>query len=248
MASRSTAAGCKPVLAPPNSPPAGVPASTPPPTSSTTTTLPKPVEGSALGARWSDPATWGGSVPQPGEAVVVSRPVLVDVNPVVGSLRIAPGGMLTFDPDASHTLESRGNVVVQGMLMMQPSRTTVQHRLLFSGVDERRYVGGGMSPLDTDVGLWVMDNGMLHATGSPRAGWARAAAPLAAGAKSVMLDRDPTGWQIGDELTLTPSDADGYETVHVTGIAGRVVSFDLPLATARPLFDVGRGVHSGPRS
>jgi G8 domain len=244
-----TAAGCKPVLAPASPTPADVPASTVPPMSSTTTTMampmPKPSGDSGTGARWSDPATWGGSVPKPGDQVVVDHAVVLDTNPVVGSLRITPGGSLSFDPGASHVLESRGNVIVQGMLVMEPSAPAVQHRILFSGVDERKYVGGGMTPLDSDVGLWVMDNGMLHLCGSERSGWARAAAPLAAGDKAVMLDRDPTGWQVGDELTITPSDTGGYETVHVTGISGRIVSIDTALATARPLFDVGRGRQFG---
>jgi hypothetical protein len=229
-----TAAGCKPVIAP--SPSA--------PSSSTTTTSPP---GSTAGGprKWSDPATWGGAVPRTGDPVVINQPVLLDTNPVVGSLRIAPGGSLTFDPGAPHVLESRGNVIVQGMLVMEPASTTILHRLLFSGVDESRFVGGGMSPLDTDVGLWVMDNGMVHLCGTERAGWARAAGALVAGTRVAQLDRDPTGWAVGDELTITPTDGGGYETVHVAAVSGRTVTFDAPLSSARPLFDVGRGKQFG---
>jgi hypothetical protein len=216
-----TAAGCKPVFAPSS------------PTAPTTTTA-KP---SGL-SRWSDPATWGGAVPQTGDPVVVDRPVLLDANPVVGTLRIAPGGSLTFDPAASHVLESRGNFVVQGMLVMEPAQPSVSHRLLFSGVDESKFVGGGMSPLDSDVGLWVMDNGMLHICGSERAGWARSVVPITAGAKAVQLDRDPTGWRVGDELVVCPSHSPGetgdFETVRLSSLAGRIVTFDKPLAFSHP--------------
>lgn len=252
----TAAAGCRPLAAPSASPP---PSTTRPPstptssttstttsTTSTTTTTPKSDAVQTGALKWSDPGTWGGSVPGTGDTVVIDRAVLLDTNPVVGSLRIAPGGMLTFDPGASHVLESRGNVIVQGMLLMQPAQTSVQHRLLFSGVDEGKFVGGGMSPLDSDIGLWVMDDGMLHLDGSTRAGWARSIIPIAAGGRSALLDRDPTGWQIGDELAIAPSDTGGFETVHVAAISGRTVTFDSALTVARPLFDVGRGKQFGP--
>jgi hypothetical protein len=236
----TAAAGCRPA----NSPLGGA---TPTTTTSTptTTTTPRAGGSQAAGARWSDPATWGGAVPKPGDAVVVDRAVVLDTNPVVGSLRIAPGGSLTFDPDASHVLESRGNVIVQGMLVMQPAQPSTQHRVLFSGVDESKFVGGGMAPIGSDVGLWVMDDGMLHLDGSTRAGWARATEPIAAGGRSALLDRDPTGWRAGDELVVAASDGGSFETVHVAAISGRTVTFDVPIATARPLFDVGRGKQLG---
>jgi hypothetical protein len=232
-----TAAGCRPVIAP----------SRASPTSPTTTTMP-PQPGVETGPprRWSDPATWGGTVPRPGDQVVVDGSVLLDTNVVVGGLKLTPGAKLTFDPAISRVLESRGNVIVQGKLVMNPAQPTVQHRLLFSGVDESKFAGGGMAPLDSDVGLWVIGSGVLDLCGSERAGWARAAGPLAAGGNVALLDRDPTGWQVGDELVVTPSDGGAYDTVHVAAIAGRYVTFDGSVTSAHPLFDVGRGQQLGP--
>ncbi len=98
-----------------------------------------------------------------------------------------------------------------------------------------------MAPLDSDVGLWVMDNGMLDAEGADRVGWARSTTDLASGGRSLIIDRDPVGWRVGDEVVVTPTDSDGYDTARITGILGRTITLDVPAATAHPLFDAGRG-------
>jgi hypothetical protein len=84
------------------------------------------------------------------------------------------------------TVETPKNVLVRGTLRMRPGST-----LRFVGVDETRFVGGGMDPVATDVGLWVVDAGMLDIQGTPRAGWNR-------------TGTDPT-WQPGDEVLQAPT-------------------------------------------
>ena len=87
--------------------------------------------------------------------------------------RTVPAGhTLRFDPASDTTLELTGNLVVMGTLEMKP-RPGVRHTLRFVGVDEAAFVGGGMEVLDSDVGLWVMDQGRLDIEGAPRAGWNR---------------------------------------------------------------------------
>ncbi len=83
------------------------------------------------------------------------------------------------------TLTSTGNVIVFGTLRMRTGSV-----LEFSGVDSSRFVGGGMSPVVSDVGLWVMGDGVLDAVGTPVKAWNR-------------TGTDPT-WNKTDELLVAP--------------------------------------------
>jgi hypothetical protein len=203
------------------------------------------------GKPWSDPKTWPGGVPGPGDVAKVSGTVVLDTDARVAGVAVAPGGRLVFDPGASHRLESTGNVVVQGQLVMRPASASVEHRLVFPGVREARYKGGGMEVLDSDVGLWVMGRGRLDLAGAARRPWTRAAGPLAAGATRIALQDDPAGWREGDELAVTPTVAPtdpesggstaAYDTVQVAAVRGRTVTLSRPLRFPHPAVTVAKG-------
>jgi hypothetical protein len=110
---------------------------------------------------------------------------------------VAEGSTFRFDPNRNTTLVMTGNMVVRGTLEMKP-RPGVRHTLRFVGIDERKFVGGGMEVLESDVGLWVMGRGRLDIRGEPRAGWNRAGA-------------DPT-WTPDDEILTTPFAPDDTST------------------------------------
>ena len=155
---------------------------------------------------WSDPATWGtAGVPRPGSVVVVDFPVRLDRDIDVAGLHVECGGHLVLDPQKSVTIRTTGNVEVCGLLEMRPARAEVQHLLRFEGIDERRFVGGGMSVLASDVGLWIHEDGQLDLHGTPRTAWVRAAGALSPGDRTIRLAAQPTGWRVGDELTITPT-------------------------------------------
>ena len=103
---------------------------------------------------------------------------------------VPPGEVWEFAPDEATSVISEGNVVVKGVLRVQPDDDDITHVLRFVEIDEREFVGGGMEVLDSDVGLWVVGEGQLHIVGSPRAGWNR-------------TGTDPT-WQPGDEILVAP--------------------------------------------
>jgi hypothetical protein len=107
----------------------------------------------------------------------------------LGSHTVAPGQTLRFDPNHDTTMELTGNLVVEGTLEMKPN-PGVQHTLRFVGIDESRFVGGGMDVLDSDVGLWVMGRGRLDIEGLNRVGWNR-------------TGTDDT-WKKTDEILTTP--------------------------------------------
>lgn len=144
---------------------------------------------------------------------------------------------------------SSGNVVVLGTLKMRPGST-----LRFVDVDETDYVGGGMTVADTpgDVGLWVHDRGTLDVQGTPKRPWARLAAPGVKGSSVLELAQDPTGWNVGDRLTVTPTlpqvhdDASwAYDTRSIVAIDGRAVTLDGPLDYDHPHLVPGRGLVLG---
>jgi hypothetical protein len=159
-------------------------------------------------AKWSDPNTWGGRVPKKTDFVVVSKPIILDINARVQGLLIKRKGSLIFHPLRNVTLESTRNVVVRGGLSMRPGRPSVIHRLLFPRVNEQRFKGGathGTHILPSDVGLWVTGGGRLGVEGSPKLAWSRVTGSVPAGTASITLQHGPVGWRVGDEIAITPT-------------------------------------------
>lgn len=102
-----------------------------------------------------------------------------------------------FDPGVTTTVTSAGNIVVEGKLTMTPTSADVIHTLKFRNVDETKFVGGHTeAPQATDVGLWVIKNGILNAVGTPRAGWNRTG-----------MDGS---WRSGDDIYVAPQTSSGY--------------------------------------
>ena len=222
---------------------------------STTTSAPTPTTAAGrpavAGAPWSNPDSWPDGVPGPGRGAKVSRTIVLDQDARVAGVVVEPGGRLVFDPAVSRRLESTGNVVVRGQLIMRPASAAVEHRLLFTGVRESRYVGGGMDVKDSDVGLWVMGDGTLDLKGASKLSWARAAGALASGTTRLTLQQDPAGWRKGDELvvapTVAPADPESgdstaaYDTARVAAVRGRTVTLSTPLRFPHPAVTVAKG-------
>lgn len=199
-------------------------------------------------ARWSDPKTWGGSVPGENDVAVVSKPILLDVNAAVAGVKVRRGGRLIFHPHRRVALFSSGNVVVKGRLVMKPATPRKRHRIVFVGVDEGRFQGGSMDVLNSDVGLWVMGRGVLDIAGSPKKAWVRAAGAVPAGTRTVRLKGDPKGWAVGDQVvitpTLPPTDPNfdtAFDEARVIAIDGRTITLSTPTAFAHPRVKVAPG-------
>ena len=89
----------------------------------------------AANAKWSDPATWGGTVPAAGADVVIpaDKNVLLDMDtPALGSLTI--NGSLTFSPTMDLALTTR-YVVVSGTLQIgtESSKRTRKATITLTG-------------------------------------------------------------------------------------------------------------------
>jgi hypothetical protein len=153
-----------------------------------------------------------------------------------------------FHPHRKIRLESTGNVVVRGRLVMKPAERSVVHTLKFLGIKESRFRGGGMRVLASDVGLWIMDNGVLDIAGSKKLAWTRAAGSVSAGATAIELREDPVGWRIGDRLAVTPTLSPAvegqylaYDYAVITGISGRTITLSRPTTYEHPAVEVAPG-------
>jgi hypothetical protein len=200
-------------------------------------------------ARWSDPATWGGELPGTADVVAIDVPVLLDVDAAVAGVRIGAAGSLEFEPSANRRLQSSRNILVAGRLAMQPARATIRHQIEFTDVDESRFVGGhSHDPIENDVGLWVVEAGVLELHGTPKTAWTHLRGEASRGDASITVD-DASGWRVGDEIVITPTESPtvaDYSLHHdrrtITSVNGTRVGLDRPLEHAHPEVAVRPGV------
>ena len=170
--------------------------------------------------RWSDPATWPGSiVPAAGAAVVIpeGKTVLLDVSPPpLGNLTVL--GTLRFD---AKNIDLTSNwIIVKGGRFEIGSETqpfTNRAVITLTGPDGENIEGVGAKVLGV-VG------GTLELHGERRAGWARIAATAAAGTTQLVLDR-AMPWRPGDRLAIASTDLDPLqaEEVVIASVSGTTV-------------------------
>ncbi|MGI9611742.1 MAG: hypothetical protein ACR2QO_02445 [Acidimicrobiales bacterium] len=163
-----------------------------------------------------------------------------DAQGLAGGFVVPAGEVWEFDPRQNVDISVDGNIRVEGVLRLRPSSATVVHNIRFVGVDESRFVGGGMNMLDTDVGLWVMGAGRLDIAGAGKTDWTRLAAGAAAGQTSIRLAEQPAGWRVGDEIAIAPTVAPGrnhneqFDEQTITSISGNTVTLAGPLEFDHP--------------
>ena len=117
---------------------------------------------------------------------------------------VPAGESWVFDPEVDTTVTVSANVVVLGQLVMQPASEDVEHVLVFEGVDETAFVGGGMDPVASDVGLWVMGDGQLLIEGEEKTAWGYEYDPAWEGDEVVAAPNDPSDYVGFEPVTATP--------------------------------------------
>ncbi|MGH2728600.1 MAG: hypothetical protein ACRDKS_16640, partial [Actinomycetota bacterium] len=163
---------------------------------------------------------------------------------------VVAGQTVELNPAVNTTVELGGNLIVQGTLRSYPA-SGVTHTIRFTGITESGYVGGGNVPLSSDKGLWVTDAGALDLNGASKVAWTRANAGLSAGAASATLEAVPSGWAVGDELLISPTEnpnVSNFSTHHelrtITSVSGSSVGF-AALSYPHPRVTVKPGVSYG---
>jgi hypothetical protein len=180
---------------------------------------------SVRSGKWTNPATWGGTPPTADQEVTISA-----------------GHTVYADPNADFVFNARKNIIVLGTLRMRPASPTVQHVIHFVDVNEAAFVGQGMDPVSSDVGLWVMGAGRLDIAGTAKTPWQYCSCGLNAGATSIPFVNANQGWRSGDDLVVTPTESPtvgsrsytGFETRDLLSKSGNTVIVD-PLAHAHPV-------------
>lgn len=156
---------------------------------------------------------------------------------------IVPEGQIwEFDPNQSTTVETSGNVIVRGVLRMRPANSSVVHTLRFTNVDELKFVGGGLDPIDSDVGLWVMGNGQLDILGASKTAWTRLTGAASAGANTITVE-SATDWRVGDEIVIAPTENpsvgnrswNGFEERIISAVSGNTITLNSPLSYSHPM-------------
>jgi hypothetical protein len=179
--------------------------------------------------RWSDPATWGGSLPAAGAEVVVpaGKTVVLDTNTAaLGAVRVE--GTLRFAAkDVSLTAAS---IRVTGAMLAGTAGQPYAHRATITLTGAPASVNDG-----TSRGL-IVQGGRLELYGAvPQPVWTRLNEHAGAGAKSLTL-ASTVNWRNGDTLAVAPSDYYGVhatERVTMNNLSGKTVSLDNALAASR---------------
>lgn len=192
---------------------------------------------SASSGAWSSATTWtGGIMPSAASMVTIAAGHIVTAaDATIAGLTVH--GELRYA--ASATLSSTGNVLIYGKLSMKPSTAQVVHTLRFVNVNEAAFVGSGMEPLATDVGLWVL--GTLDIAGTVKTAWTHVAG-IAKGATQITLASIPVGWQVGDTVSIVPTEPitvgvnswNGFDLSTITAISGATVTLSAPTLYAHP--------------
>lgn len=174
---------------------------------------------------WSDPATWGGTLPQKGDVVVIpsGAHVVLDTSPpALGGLQV--DGTLSF---AHMDIELASDwIVVHGRFRVGTAKKPFRGNavITLTGARSDEDVMG----MGTKV-LGVM-GGTLDLHGRRVRTWARLDATAGRGADRVTLDSD-VPWGPGDRVALASSDywRQHDEVRTVTGVSGRTLQLDSPL-------------------
>jgi hypothetical protein len=197
---------------------------------------------------WFDPRSWPelGHVPTSVDSAVIPRNRLVTLSAPgaqAGKLTVQSGGILQLNPNAG--LDMFGNLIVDGTLR---AKSTSGNIAVTFHTSNALFVGGGDVPLDTDIGLWVTDNGQLDIEGIPKLGWTTAMIGLVVGATSISLADLPAGWAVGDQIVVTPTESpsvSGYSThfdvATIAGISGFTVTLATGLTFDHPAVSLPNG-------
>lgn len=183
---------------------------------------------SSIGQEWSDPVTWGGSVPGPSDAAVIpaGQIVLLDTAVQVASLQI-DGELHCIDKDIALTAEW---VSVQGLFECGSEHSPYQQELTITlaGPDDGDNIMGM-----GDKFLAAMSGGTIELHGEQRLSWTQLQATANAGATSLLV-ADPVDWRVGDQIVVAPgheATAEG-EVVTLTAVSGDGLTLDFAPALA----------------
>jgi len=178
---------------------------------------PQPAAGGQVTSRasgsWAATATWScNCIPGAADTVRILSGHTVTIASTGAAAKVNVEGVLKASRTESSTLTLAGNLIVEGTGVLDygtgtsPISSNVTSRIRWT-LNEARYVGGAtLVPRDTDVGLWVVDQGKVLTNGPDRGAWALLAATAARGGTQIAVDPlYAAGWRSGDVIVIGPT-------------------------------------------
>lgn len=194
----------------------------------TPTPAPLPSVG-AVELRWSDLATWGGTLPSAGADVVIpaGRTILLDTSPAaIGALRVE--GTLKFD---RRNIELKAaSINVTGSLQIGSPAEAYRQKAVIT-------LTGALGLTNDGVARGInVEGGQLALYGTaPSPVWTKLNANAPANSSNFVL-RDSTNWKSGDVIAMAPTDFYGVsqtERFTITQAGGTGLSTNAGIAQAR---------------
>ncbi|GMG84204.1 hypothetical protein LNKW23_34180 [Paralimibaculum aggregatum] len=214
--------------------------------------------------RWSDPATWGGALPGPGDVVVIEagRTVLLDTDVALAGLMVH--GTLVAEDSRDLALATDWMMVMDGgdfivgtadapfvheftlTLTGDPEDRTDWASLHDDHADACPVTGGvckcALAALEADETGFLMAMGegstiALHSADAAKTDWTRLAATVEAGSRMLRLEAD-AGWEVGDAIVIASTDFDmeQAETATIAAISADGTRIELDRALAHMHF------------
>jgi len=178
---------------------------------------------------WSDPATWGGTVPAAGDHVDIpaGKIVVLDQNIVADSIIVR--GTLRFDPTKDLTVtacsliaEGKARLATdpkpEGRIEIGTEQTPFTKRVLITltggvctNISHCSCAATGHEMTDGNV-MSSINGGVLdiHGTAAVGIGWNKLSATIQPGATSINL-ASPVNWPVGAQILITSSTTDPFQ-------------------------------------
>ncbi|MCH2043325.1 MAG: T9SS type A sorting domain-containing protein [Saprospiraceae bacterium] len=183
---------------------------------------------------WTNPSTWGGTVPTTGARVHIPSSITITVDALIAerikTLRI--DGKLDFSTTVNTELKvetivgGTGGELEIGTLS-NPIDPTVQAKITF--IDE------GALDLTLDFeqyGKGMILMGKTTAYGAEKTSWRSLQNAPLAGENTITLSQPATNWEVGDEIVITGTvynNPESDEKRSISAINGTVITLDQPL-------------------
>jgi G8 domain/Right handed beta helix region len=209
--------------------PTASPTANPTPTATPTSAV-TPAPGSISAGAWSDARIWGGMLPRAGDLVVIPAGFEVELDsstPALGGLTVQ--GKLTVKQGVDVSITSR-YIMVSGAGAQLRAGTQAEPfagrlQIFLSGTDPlQNIMGHGAKSFTT------MSGGTLALYGQQKLAYTRLDATLNAGQATLTVADVPTGWRVGDEISVAPTDFDALEAEkrRITAIDGKLINVNAP--------------------
>ena len=185
------------------------------------------------GNAWSNPATWGGSVPGPGQNVTIPAGMTVTLDTDTASLGILEvNGVLEFArKDLNLTAH---HILVQGsgsrlQIGTEAQKFANRAVITLTGSNPEEQIPTVMGHSSGAKGIAAAAGGTveIHGLRANALDWTKLNANANLGASSITVADNPSSWRIGDRIAIAPSGfrAMDAEDVTITAISGNTVSF-----------------------